>query len=122
MGLDQYAFTTKTTLTRPVDFRTPKDAEEIHYWRKHPNLHGWMEALYFRKGGKNGEFNLSAVVLDSFDLDQLEIDVKAERLPATSGFFFGQSDGGEIDDDLDFITKARMAIADGKIVHYVAWW
>ena len=122
MGLDQYAFKTTTSLTSAVDIREPSDAEEFHYWRKHPNLHGWMEALYFRKGGQNEEFNLSAVVVDSADLDQLDIDVKAHRLPVTTGFFFGQSDGGEIEDDLLFVAEARAAIADGKSIYYVAFW
>jgi hypothetical protein len=122
MGLDQYAFTTKTSLTSAVDIHEPSDAEELHYWRKHPNLHGWMEALYFRKGGQNEDFNLAGLRLDSADIDQLEIDVKAHRLPVTTGFFFGESDGSEIEDDLLFVAEARAAIADGKAVYYVAFW
>ena len=33
------------------------DAIELHYWRKHPNLHGWMESLYYEKGGTADNFN-----------------------------------------------------------------
>lgn len=31
-----------------VDFEVETLAE-LHYWRKHPNFHGWMEKLYPRK-------------------------------------------------------------------------
>jgi hypothetical protein len=39
-----------------VDFEV-KEANELHYGRKHPNLHGWMEALYYAKGGAADTFN-----------------------------------------------------------------
>jgi hypothetical protein len=124
MGLDQYAFTLKNAPKTPVDFDHDNGEEprEIHYWRKHPNLHGWMERLYRRKGGGHEDFNVSALVLDEADLIQLEAAVRANRLPETSGFFFGHSDGDERDDDLEFIAKARAAIAAGRTVFYLAWW
>lgn len=120
MGLDMYALVTTMQPENPVDFNTD-DATELHYWRKHPNLHGWMEALYVEKGGTE-HFNCEPVVLTASDLDQLEADIKAGRLPQTSGFFFGESDGTEADDDLAFIAKARYAIAEGKTVFYYSWW
>jgi hypothetical protein len=109
-----------------VDFNIPEGVEktEIHYWRKSPNLHGWMHKLYQDNGGKSEEFNLDNVVLTLEDLDQLESDVRGGRLPNTTGFFFGQSsnDQSEIDDNLDFITKAREEINKGKVVYYTSWW
>jgi hypothetical protein len=33
----------------PVDLKAD-DAAELHYWHKHPNLHGWMERLFRTKG------------------------------------------------------------------------
>jgi hypothetical protein len=39
-----------------VDF-DGNDAIELYYWRKHPNLHGWMESLYYEKGGTADNFN-----------------------------------------------------------------
>lgn len=120
MGLDMYAMVTSTTPARPVDFEAA-DASQLHYWRKHPNLHGWMEALYLEKGGRQN-FNCAPVLLDPEDLDRLEADIRAQRLPPTVGFFFGETDGSEVEDDLAFIAKARAAIADGKRVFYDSWW
>ena len=123
MGLDMYAVATKAKLNKEVDFDTINvETEDLHYWRKHPNLHGWMQSLYEYKGGKSDSFNGDCVVLDVLDLDNLEGDIKNGRLPDTSGFFFGQSDGDEVNDDLDFINKARTAIAEGKTVYYTSWW
>ena len=97
-------------------------ATEIHYWRKHANLHGWMEKLYREKGGSAHEFNCVAVALTREDLDRLEGDIKAKRLPYTTGFFFGESDGSELDDDLSFIAKAREALSARLTVYYSSWW
>ena len=120
MGLDMYAMTIEHAPARPVDFET-RDAAELHYWRKHPNLHGWMQGLYGEKGGTQ-TFNCTPVLLTIADLDRLEADIRAGNLPPTSGFFFGETDGSETNDDLEFIAKARGAIANGKTVFYDSWW
>ena len=126
MGLDMYAFSTKAKPKTEVDFETKnfEPQDEVAYWRKHPNLHGWMQNLYDMKGGTSSDFNGDCVVLDSEDLDNLEDDIKAGNLPDTSGFFFGESSNGdeENENDLLFVTKAREAIADGKTVYYTSWW
>ena len=56
MGLDMFAYTTSEELAASVDFEV-ETLTELHYWRKHPNLHGWMEALYYAKGGAADTFN-----------------------------------------------------------------
>jgi hypothetical protein len=121
MGLDMFAYTTGKAIPA-VDFPVQDDAEEIFCWRKHPNLHGWMESLYLRKGGEAESFNCVAVRLDPDDLDALELAVNHNILPETQGFYFGVSDGSEKADDLRFIHKARDALANGKSVLYTSWW
>lgn len=121
MGLDMYAFTTKEKPATPVDFKV-EDASRLHIWRKHPDLHGWMQELYYDKGGKADSFNCVPVVLTLDDLDRLEATIHARTLPDTAGFFFGDSDGTEMEDDLAFIAKAREAIAAGLTVYYDSWW
>jgi hypothetical protein len=121
MGLDMYAFATVEQLAGSVDF-TAEAASEIYYWRKHPNLHGWMERLYRNKGGNEDSFNCVNVQLTADDLQRLEADIMASNLPPTEGFFFGVSDGTELEDDLNFIAKARAAIADNLSVFYTSWW
>jgi hypothetical protein len=121
MGLDMFAQKTKADITAEVDF-PEVEAEELHYWRKHPNLHGWMERLYRLKGGAKETFNVVNLQLTLRDLDDLEAAVTARLLPTTTGFFFGESDGSEIAEDLTFVRKARQAIRDGYAVFYSSWW
>ena len=121
MGLDMYALATHESTDQQVDFH-PSEYITLHTWRKHPNLHGWMEQLYFEKGGNSDCFNCTTVALTADDLDRLETAIHMNALPNTSGFFFGKSNGAEIDDDLDFIRKARQAISEGSTVFYDSWW
>lgn len=120
MGLDMYAYA--STQTDAESFIEDKPyTTRIHYWRKHSDLHGWMADLYNRRGGTK-EFNCVAVELTADDLTELEIAVTRNFLPPTIGFFFGQSDGSETEDDLAFIAKAREALDKGLHVFYSSWW
>lgn len=121
MGLDMYAFATATDIPA-VDFEPPEDSVEIACWRKHPNLHGWMQQLYLTKEGGEDIFNCANVRLDAGDLDKLEEAIREDSLPYTEGFFFGRSDGSERAEDEMFIHKARDALAKGKRVFYTSWW
>lgn len=121
MGLDMYANATKDKPAAAVDFKVD-EVRELHTWRKHPNLHGWMRELYYAKGGSAESFNCVPVVLTTEDLDRLETAIHAGTLPDTAGFFFGDSDGTETEDDLAFIAKARAAIDEGLTVYYDSWW
>lgn len=94
------------------------------YWRKFNHLHGWMENLYYAKGGEK-EFNCTTVRLMPEDLDALESLASTKALQPTGGFFFG--DGRDFDDDdrdavSSFIANARAAIKDGKAILYDSWW
>lgn len=139
MGLDMYAYATKHKPAREVDFDTPRDIEEawevvrasdykadspeFFYWRKHPNLHGWMHRLYEEKGGQSEHgFNGDNLVLTLADLVRLEADVLTNSLPSTSGFFFGESTREDFEDDMEFIKLAREKIAEGKTVYYTSSW
>jgi|LakMenE18May11ns_1017448.scaffolds.fasta_scaffold9862882_2 hypothetical protein len=123
MGLDQYAHAIDNNGER----------EELAYWRKHPNLQGWMENLWHNKGcpGRPEEpnslgmsdFNCIPIELDHSDLDNLEQAIDGNKLPSTEGFFFGgDSDDIYKEQDLDFVRKARQALDSGLIVEYISWW
>lgn len=123
MGLDMYAVALPAQKVQSqTDFKIDEDAMEVHYWRKHPNLHGFMHELYESKGGTGEDFNMDSVKIEDKDLDALETAIKEKSLPDTTGFFFGESDGSEIEDDLAFIAKARALISEGYTIAYYAWW
>ena len=98
------------------------DSIELASWRKHPNLQGWMQELYYEKGGE-GEFNCVDVELTLEDLDALEATLDEEELPETVGFFFGSNaDDHYAEADREFIREARAAIKKGYTVVYSSWW
>ena len=114
MGLDQYAYAAQN----PED----KERIEIAYWRKHPNLQGWMEKLYREKGGTE-EFNAIYFEITSENLDRLEKDVQEKNLPATEGFFFGRNaDNDYLYQDLKFIEDARLELSRGNKIFYLSSW
>jgi hypothetical protein len=132
MGLDMYAYAAvragqNTEYWESYNFETEKSSvakpREIAYWRKHPNLHGWMEDLYRKRGGDAETFNGVELELTWEDLELLEEDIKNVRLPYTTGFFFGDnSDDYYRAEDLEFIRNARAEIFSGLKVFYNSSW
>lgn len=140
MGLDMYAYAGHKgqhdeyweNYDHKNDASTVEKPREIAYWRKHPNLHGWMERLWASKGrpglAANCEdadvmFNGIELELTWEDIDQLERDVKANHLPATTGFFFGDdADNHYRENDLEFIKNARAELFLGIKVFYNSSW
>ena len=123
MGLDQYA-TARRGEARTDDegYTYYEDSMELAYWRKHPNLQGWMQDLYHEKGGEQ-EFNCVDLELTLEDLNALEESLDDESLPETAGFFFGgNADDHYAEADREFIVQARAAIKQGYTVVYSSWW
>ena len=149
MGLDMYAYVAvKAGAQADYDEGKAWDKEkggmvnpsvteprEIAYWRKHPNLHGWMERLWIRKttetgvvddpdrSGEFSAFNGVELELTWDDLDQLEQDVRNNKLPGTEGYFFGRdADDHYREQDLKFIRNAKAEAFLGLKVFYNSSW
>jgi len=123
MGLDQYATARRGEAKKDDEgFTYYEDSMELSYWRKHPNLQGWMENLYYEKGGDE-DFNCVDLELTLEDLNSLEESLDEEALPETAGFFFGNdADDYYAEADREFIVQARAAIKQGYTVIYSSWW
>jgi hypothetical protein len=141
MGLDMYAYVAAragqqhefydgSAFNKETgDFENPKVSKprELAYWRKHPNLHGWMEKLAERKNLKYNllydSFNGIELELTYEDLEMLELDIIAGTLPDTTGFFFGQNANDLYQtQDLEFIRNARAELFLGLRVFYNSSW
>lgn len=125
MGLDMFAFSVaKNDSNEDFAIADGLNRDEIAYWRKHHDLHGWMEKLYRAKGGDADSFNCIPVRLTLEDLKALEQDLMDSALPETTGFFFGNNppDEDSLREDLVFVAKARAEIAMGREVYYDSWW
>ena len=113
MGLDMYIFTSKTG---PPDSESD---EEIAYWRKHPDLHGWI-VRHLTPGRDDCE----PIPLVPAVVDALIEAVKKEELTKTSGFFFGASESADQDDTLKKLSRVRKIMTDepNTLVYYQASW
>ena len=98
------------------------EPREIAYWRKHPNLHGWMHRLWESRGN-SGDFNGDELELTWDDLEQLEQDIRNKNLPGTTGFFFGNERDDEYrEQDLKFVRDAKAEAFLGSKVFYNSSW
>lgn len=132
MGLDMYAYVANKAgqseqyweeYDLPESEKTVSKPREIAYWRKHPNLHGWMESLATSKEIEYNTFNGVELELTWEDLEALEQDILNDNLPSTTGFFFGDnSDEYYREQDLKFIREARAEIFTGLRVFYNSSW
>jgi len=61
--------------------------ENLGYWRKHPNLHGFIVNNF-----ANGIDDCRPIELSSSDIEKIIEAVEQKNLPQTTGFFFGSSD------------------------------
>jgi hypothetical protein len=150
MGLDMYAYTAAKAgqsseywNSAQLDLDTKEfvnpnvsKPREIAYWRKHPNLHGWMEQLWRTKkhtvqpqdaseavDPESDIFNGIELELTREDIDRLEQDILDNNLPSTTGFFFG-TDADEYykEEDLQFVKEARAELFLGLRVFYNSSW
>jgi hypothetical protein len=134
MGLDMYAYSRAK--------EKESKANELQYWRKHNALHGLLEDMWNDKGQPIPQwmrdeypedfeqnrvipFNGIEMELTEADINYIESVVINNELPMTEGFFFGQDTRFSEDDkagDLEFIKKAREALAKGEEVFYTSSW
>jgi hypothetical protein len=108
MGLDMYLNGERYFVDRlPREAGKPVVKAEIHelgYWRKHPNLHGYIVETF-----AEGEDECQDIPLDEERLIQIMEAVKAKELPYTTGFFFGASD------DTEEQMKEDLTILEGAL-------
>ncbi len=75
---------------------------ELGYWRKHPDLHGFIVQTY----SPGGIDDCARIDLVSNYLTAIVIAVRKGMLPETTGFFFGNSEG-KGKSDVEIFTNAR---------------
>jgi hypothetical protein len=76
---------------------------ELGYWRKHPDLHGYIVENF---GG--GHDDCQPIRLSCENIQSIIEAVLENRLPKTSGFFFGESlnDKEQVDETVAILQEA----------------
>lgn len=100
---------------------------DMGYWRKHPNLHGYIVNTF-----ADGEDECQEIELSEEDLLKIAKAIRAKELPHTTGFFFGDSqwhDGKEEDYAVMFEKAAEWKKSEldrekefYRVVYYQASW
>jgi len=126
MGLDMY-LEGRTYFFKDWDkmkegYRVKGEILDLGYWRKHPNLHGYIVQNFAEGVDKCQEINLSEE-----KMEQLIRAVEERALPKTTGFFFGESDGSERESDLKTLNAALKWLRKeskriGREIVYQASW
>lgn len=140
MGLDMYVFKSKTkpeheitcceanedgVIIRGRELWANGD-EQLHYFRKHPDLHGYFAELWRGRGGPVTDWTSfnggDGIEITEDILEHLEMIVNQNALPHTEGFFFGESRPEDKPDTLEMIRKCREAIKEGFFCYYTSSW
>lgn len=64
-----------------------EETYRLGYWRKHPNLHGYIVQQF-----AGGDDKCQRIDLNEDDIGQIITAIKSSNLPSTTGFFFGASE------------------------------
>ena len=133
MGLDMYLTGEKylytdwevTANNRMEDgFKIKEINVELGYWRKHPNLHGYLVQEF-----ANGVDDCRPIHLSTENLEKVIEAIKNRELPVTDGFFFGHSDDSDAQraEDISFFEGALRWLSrrnrnEARDVVYRASW
>lgn len=119
MGLDMYLEGRKGLIQ---DYKNPDNDQtedgfrkiahtlELGYWRKHPDLHGFIVQTF-----AGGNDDCQQIWLCRKDLVAIIDAVKEGRLPSTTGFFFGASPRKDDGDEYRRSVENDVAILEGAI-------
>lgn len=131
MGLDMYLDGDKYLAldfdnpdnTRTEDgYRLTNRTLRLGYWRKHPNLHGYIVNTF-----ADGIDQCQRIDLSEKDIEKIIDAVARDDLPHTEGFFFGASDGSEREETLRIFRDALQWLRTTesnvfRSIYYQASW
>ena len=139
MGLDQHLY----SMEQDIDPNTMYDnyvdgtIDDVGYWRKHPDLHGYIEALWVEAGHpgadspvEDGGFGWSTFNGVPFELSEedilniIECSKKGSfgEYDNTTGFFFGETCDRHHTDTIVIMTEALKLKRQGKKIVYNSSW
>jgi hypothetical protein len=119
MGLDSYLSGRKFYWSILSDDPRKEDGFEVEqidlrlgYWRKHPDLHGFIVNTF-----ADGRDECQEIELSGENLRTIAEAVIGRRLPRTSGFFFGESydTDEQRQNDLKILTRAIAWVEAGDL-------
>lgn len=122
MGLDMYLIGRKFDPKREdiVDgFTCREKLLDLGYWRKHPNLHGYIVEHF----AENGVDDCKPIDLSAENIEQIIEAIRENDLPETEGFLFGESskDEEQVAEDVRIFEAALAWVASTEFWHSVEY-
>jgi hypothetical protein len=87
MGLDMYLTGDRYFMGPRTRGQLKAERYDLGYWRKHPNLHGFIVQTF-----ADGEDDCRPIDLDAAHIKHIIHAITHRQLPETTGFFFGESE------------------------------
>lgn len=122
MGLDMYFY------------EVPKgkepgsnDMEELQYFRKHSDLHGWLEDEWRKQSDEHANadwnaFNCVYMEITPQILMRLKDYLTLPEKKHYQGFFWGATDDAQWEQTRELIPRIEEIIKSGNKVYYSSWW
>lgn len=118
MGLDMYLtgekymardFVNPDNNEKEDGFRIDSKRLELGYWRKHPNLHGFIVQTF-----ADGVDQCQEIFLGPDKIDKIIAACRKMELPHTTGFFFGESEmtPEQMEEDVLTFEQAKAWVED----------
>tara|TARA_R100001480_G_scaffold125060_1_gene123264 strand:+ start:1075 stop:1452 length:378 start_codon:yes stop_codon:yes gene_type:complete len=122
VGLDMFLRGKKYHMDRRrkiEGFELESETFELGYWRKHPNLHGYIVEKF-----ADGQDNCQSIYLETKNLERILGAVMQDGLPHTTGFFFGESESADYQDTAKQIEGAIkwLNVKDNDVLRSVYYW
>lgn len=101
---------------------------EIAYWRKHSDLQGIMEELYFEKDGSHEVFDCIPLILSKEECENIlnlseRIVAGEEESPEARGFFWGKSTNEHWQYTKEVFERVlKETDFENETVFYNSWW
>lgn len=125
--LSEYIEKVKSDIESLDDLNTNLIKTDLCYWRKHSDLNGILQDLYYDKGGE-GEFNCKYLLLSKNDVINIIKQHKehinsVNEISHTPGFFWGHTTMEQWEESLiDFENVLKETDWNNETVYYSCWW
>jgi hypothetical protein len=102
-----------------LDMYLSYDGVEVGYWRKHPNLHGFIVNTF-----ADGMDECQEIVLNLEAVDTILNAIIKDDLPTTTGFFFGTSHPEDKQPSINIFLEAKRLLkidASKELIYQASW-
>lgn len=124
MGLDMWFEAFPANVTEEVlnSEEKPCEGQEVAYFRKHSDLHGWLTEKWLERHPEETDFNTSYMEITPELLSQMADYANQSEHEHHQGFFWGQSYDSDWERTKEVCEQIKDILDEGRKVFYYSWW